>query len=139
MKKYILVLIAFILVSCNFNKIYHNREEDKKESEKITEKFYALIKENNRQEAFRLASKNLFRATSKDNFNKILDNASIECGSIKNYSLNHWETIIIKGNNPRGEYVLIYDVNRSIKNTKEKFTLKKENDSIKILGYNIQF
>lgn len=45
MKKYILILVVLFLTSCTFNKTYRNREEDKKEAEKITEKYYQLIKE----------------------------------------------------------------------------------------------
>ncbi|MBP2619398.1 hypothetical protein [Chryseobacterium jejuense] len=139
MKKYILIFITFFLISCNFNSTSQNREEDKKEAEKITERFYYFIKKNDKENAIELISKNLFKVTPKEKFSQILGSCSSECGEIKSYSLNHWETFVVKGTNPRSEYVLVYDVNRTIKNTKEKFTLKKENDSIKILGYNIEF
>jgi hypothetical protein len=49
------------------------------------------------------------------------------------------ETLVIKGTNPKSEYVLVYNVKRDIKNTQEKFTLHKEGDSIKIVGYDIRF
>ena len=54
MKKYTLILIPLLFIGCNFNKTYRNREEDKQEAEKITEKFYSLIKNNNRKEALKL-------------------------------------------------------------------------------------
>ncbi|WP_370899832.1 hypothetical protein [Chryseobacterium gossypii] len=139
MKNFTAIILFFFIISCNFNSINKNREEDKKDAEKITHQFYDLIKENNKEEATKLVSTNLFKVTPKDKFNQILDISSVECGVIKKYSLIHWETIVIKGNNPRSEYILVYSVKRTNKNTKEKFTLRKENDSIKILGYNIEF
>jgi len=43
MKKYVLILIAFVLISCNYNKIYEDRESDKQDARKIINKFYFLI------------------------------------------------------------------------------------------------
>ncbi|MEI3790538.1 MULTISPECIES: hypothetical protein [unclassified Chryseobacterium] len=62
MKKYILILITFILVSCNFNKIYQNREEDKKE------------------EAFKLFGDGFFQVTSKKQLEQMLDRIDKDCG-----------------------------------------------------------
>lgn len=136
----ILIIIFFIFtIGCNFNSINKNREKDKQDAEKVVQGFYAFIKENNKETAYKLISKSLFKVTSKEKLNQILNISSVECGKIKNDSLIYWETVVIKGTNPRSEYILIYNVKRTIKNTKEKFTLKKENDSIKIVGYNIEF
>jgi len=137
--KRISIFLLLLLISCTFNTTRENREEDKKEAEQIAQNFYILIKENNSEKAFKLISKNLFKVTSKEKFNQILNQSYIECGNIKNDSLVHWETLVIKGSNPKSEYVLIYNVKRDIKNTQEKFTLHKEGDSIKIIGYDIRF
>lgn len=126
-------------MSCNFNSTYQNREADKKDAEKVAQKFYTFINDNNRENAFKLISKNLFKVTPKEKFNQILNNSFMECGNIKNDSLIQWETLVVKGSNPKSEYVLIYNITREIKNTQEKFTLHKEGDSIKIVGYDIRF
>jgi len=126
-------------MSCNFNSTYQNREEDKKDAENVAQKFYTFINNNNKENAFELVSKNLFKVTPKEKFNQILNNSFMECGNIKNDSLIQWETLVVKGNNPKSEYVLIYNITRDIKNTQEKFTLHKEGDSIKIVGYDIRF
>ncbi|WP_027383542.1 hypothetical protein [Epilithonimonas caeni] len=139
MKKYSSILFIILLTGCNFNTVYKNREQDKQDAEKVTEKFYSLMNSNNRQKAIKLMSQKLFKITSKEKFNQILDESSKECGNIISDSLIHWETVAVEGTNPKNEYVLIYDVKRDIKNTQEKFTLYKENDSIKILGYDIRF
>lgn len=98
-----------------------------------------FIQQNNSKDILELESKNLFKVTLKNDFSQILNTVSTECGYIKSYSLIHWETLVVECTNPINEYVLVYKVNRNIKNTKEKITLKKENDSVKILGYNIEF
>ncbi|WP_312902856.1 hypothetical protein [Chryseobacterium taichungense] len=140
MKKCILILVVLFLTSCNFNKTYHNREEDKKEAEKITGKFYALIKENNTQEAFKLIGNKFFETTNKKQLNQMIDDINAECGDkISNTQLTIWETFVSVGTNPKSQYVLSYKVERNIQNTQEKFTLEKEDDSIKIVGYDVHF
>ncbi|SHM70787.1 hypothetical protein [Chryseobacterium polytrichastri] len=139
MKKCFLISLNLFLVSCNFNSTNQNREEDKKDAEQVAQDFYTLINKKNKENAFKLISKSLFKVTPKEKFGQILNESSIECGNIKNDSLIYWQTLVIKGSNPKSEYVLIYNVKRDIKNTQEKFTLHKEGDSIKIVGYDIRF
>lgn len=143
MKKYILILIALMVISCNFNKTYRNREEDKQEAEKITEKFYDLIKKNERQEVFKLFGKKFFnveqgKITNKEQLGQMLDDINAECGDkISSNQLTIWETFVSVGTNPKSQYVLLYKVKRNIQNTQEKFTLEKNLDSIKIVGYDV--
>jgi len=138
MNKYILILITLFLISCNFNKTYRNREEDKKEAEKITEKYYALIKENNRQEAFKLIGNKFFETTNKKQLNQMIDDINAECGDkISETQLTNWETFVSVGTNAKSQYVLLYKVKRNVQNTQEKITLEKDDDSIKIVGYDV--
>ncbi|ASK30716.1 hypothetical protein CEY12_11575 [Chryseobacterium sp. T16E-39] len=138
MNKYILLLIAFFFVSCNFNKTYHNREEDKQDAEKITERFYYLIKNDDRQEAFKLIGSKFFETTNKKQLNQMIDDINAECGDkISNTKLTIWETFVSVGTNPKSQYVLSYKVKRNIQNTREKITLEKDDDSIKIVGYDV--
>lgn len=138
MKKYTLILIPLFFIGCNFNKTYRNREEDKQEAEKITEKFYSLIKNNKRKEALKLFGEKFFKLTRKDQLNEMLNEINSSCGSkISDTKLITWETFVSIGTNPKSEYVLLYKVNRNIKNTQEKITLEKNNDSIKIVGYDV--
>ncbi|WP_213280347.1 hypothetical protein [Chryseobacterium indologenes] len=139
MKKYILILISLFLISCNFNKTYRNREEDKQYAGKITEKFYSLLKKDNREEAFKLFGNKFFKITNKEQLKQMLDMINKDCGnSIDTIELTTWETFVSVGTNPKSDYVLLYKVNRNIKNTQEKITLQKNNDSIKIVGYDVK-
>lgn len=136
MKKYILILIVLFLTSCNFNKVYENREEDKQEAQKVIDKFYFLIQQNNREEAFKLFDQ---KTTSKEKFDLIYDKVENENGAIKDYKLSTWQTSIVKGTDSKADYLLTYDVTRNISNTKEFFLMQKENDTIKIIKSRIDF
>lgn len=137
MKYFVSIILLSLFISCNFNSINKNREEDKKDAEKITDQFYNLIKQNNKEEIFKLCGNELFKLAPKEKVNQMLDTSSSQFGNIESYSLIYWETTAIKGTNSKNEYILIYNVERDIKNTQEKFTLHKDNDSIKIVGYYI--
>jgi hypothetical protein len=131
MKKYILIFLPLFLINCSPN------EHDIKEAEKITQKFYTLLKENNREEIFKLCGDELFKMASKEQVNQMFDASFSQFGNVKNDSLIYEQTNIIKGTHSINEYILIYNVKRDIKNTQEKFTLHKEDDSIKVVGYYI--
>lgn len=130
MKKYILILISLFLISCV------PKEQDRKEAEKITQKFYSLLKEHNKEDAFKLFDQN---TTDKEKFYLIYDKVENENGSIINYKLIEWQASIIKGTNSKSEYLLTYNVARDISNTKEFFLLQKINDTIKIIKTRIDF
>ena len=60
-----------------------------------------------------------------------------EGGNFTNYQLSSWNTLIVKGTDSKSEYSLIYEVKRPLINTEEIFSLEKEKDKIKIVGYKI--
>ncbi|MGE8434817.1 hypothetical protein [Chryseobacterium joostei] len=61
-----------------------------------------------------------------------------KCGAqILDTQLTIWETFVSVGTQPKSQYVLSYKVKRNIQNTQEKITLEKNNDSIKIVGYDV--
>ncbi|SMC37844.1 hypothetical protein SAMN02787074_0757 [Chryseobacterium sp. YR221] len=139
MKLHILFFISFFLTSCNFNNTYENRESDKQEAQKVVDSFYSLIKQNNREEMSKLFGNNFFKVTHKDKLYQVIDKTENEYGEIQSDSLNSWRTFVSKGTNSFSEYELTYDVNRNYGKTKEIISLKKENDTIKITGYRIDF
>jgi hypothetical protein len=140
MKKYILILIAFIFVSCSYDKIYENREEDRQDAQKIVNKFYFLIQhDNSKKEIFKLFSNRFFREVGKERFEKILNKTDRDFGKIKDYQLTNSWTQIVKGSNPISKYELSYLVTRDSTQTKEYFRLQKEKNSIKIISYRLDF
>lgn len=135
--KYISIFFLLFFSNCTFNTSRENREEDKKEAEKVTQKFFTLIKENNKQALYNLFSDKFFNVTSNDQLNQMLDIADKEGGKIKKITLSHWETNVVKGTDPKSEYYLAYYNIRDKMNTEEIFSLQKENNDIKIVGYKI--
>lgn len=138
MRTLILASCFITLISCNFNEIKKNKEEDKNEAEKVTKLFFSEVKENNKENIYKLFSNKFFEVTNKQELDKIIETANTETGSIKNYTLLGWETTILKGTNPKADYLLTYYVKRRNLNTLETFSMQKENNEIKIIGYNIK-
>lgn len=139
MKKIILLLIGFFLIGCSFNKIYKNRESDKQEAQKVTEKFYSLINDRdlNKQEILNLFGNKFFQVTNNSQFTSILDKVTHDYGKIEHTDLSNWQTLVVEGTNAKSEYLLSYNVRREKMNTFERFTLLKENGIIKIAGYSV--
>ncbi|OCK51672.1 hypothetical protein BA768_02865 [Chryseobacterium sp. CBo1] len=139
MKKYILILISFLFIGCSYDKIYENRESDKQDAQKVINKFYFLIQQNNKEKVFKLFSNRFFQEVGKERFEKILDKTDNDFGKVKDYELTNSWTQIIKGSNPISKYELSYLVTRDSTQTKEYFRMQKENDTIKIISYRVDF
>ncbi|CAH0224264.1 hypothetical protein [Chryseobacterium sp. Bi04] len=139
MKKYILTLISFLFIGCSYDKIYENREADKQDAQKVINKFYFLIKEDNNKEVFKLFSDRFFKEVGKERFEQILDKTDNDFGKVKDYELTDSWTQIIKGSNSISKYKLSYLVTRDSTQTKEYFRLQKENDTVKIISYRLDF
>ena len=134
-----LYLFSLLLIasSCNFNSTYLNREEDKKEAEKVADQFYTLVEKNDLKNLSPLLSNQFKAVTSTEKLNDYLTGTINKLGEIKSKKLDHWETKVIRGSNPSANYVLYYVVERAKFQAKETVTLTAENDQIKVLGYNV--
>lgn len=137
MKKYLL-LIPFLLVGCSFNRTYRNRAEDKEEAEKVVSKLYYTLQNGDLQKASKFFSGKFFQVTDKNKFNKLFKKMD-EYGKVSDYNLSKWETLVVEGTNSKAEYVLTYDVKRDSTKMQEVFSMEKENDSIKIVGYRVNY
>ncbi|UQB67784.1 hypothetical protein [Epilithonimonas zeae] len=135
--KYISVFLLLILFSCSFNTYRENKEEDKIEAEKITENFYEITKSDNPSNFLPLFSDDFFKITDKESFVKLFNETNNKYGKILRDSLIHWETLVVEGNNPKAEYLLVYEVRRRNTNSQEYFTLHKEKGDIKIFEYHV--
>jgi len=136
MKKYLVFLVTLLLVmGCNYT--HQNREQDKQEAEKITNDFYNKVINDNGKETESLFSDNFFEATDKSKFNLIFSQSNNDYGKILNHTLVKAETFVVEGNNPQGEYLLVYNVEREKMKTQEFFTMREEKGKIKIVGYRI--
>lgn len=132
-----LTTLLFTATSCNVNSSYINREEDKKDAEKVADQFYELLQKKDFQKVDPLLSTKFKAATSTEKLNDYLNGALNKLGEIKSEKLDHWESKVVKGTNPSANYVLYYVVERTKYQSKETVTLTAENNQIKIQGYNV--
>ena len=134
-----LYLLSLLLTatSCNFNSTYINREEDKKDAEKIANQFYTLLQKKEYQKLDTLLSNRFKATTSKEKLNAYLTGGLNKLGEIKSTKLDHWESRVVKGTSTSANYVLYYVVERAKFKSQETINLTAENNQIKILGYNV--
>jgi len=139
MKKIYFLFIALLLISCNFNQFYKDRESDKKDGEKIPQKFYWELRYGaNQEDIYKLFGEKFFAVTTKDKLAELINVTQNKIGPVQEYNLVKWETMIVKGSNARSEYFFTYDVKRGTEHTEETFTMEKnENGDIKIVGYRV--
>ncbi len=137
MRTILTILTLLIITSCSFNRTYKNRESDKKDAEKITEKFYYSQTYGNPQDGINLYSEKFFAVTNREQLNLMIERSKNEYGQITEYKLKKWETFVEEGTNPKSEYLLTYDVKREKQTIQETFSLLKEDGIIRIVGYNI--
>lgn len=138
MKKFYLLFISFILISCSFNEFYKDRESDKKDGEKIPQKFYWELRYGgNKEDIYKLFGEKFFTVTDKGKLDELLE-VTNKIGPVQEYNLVKWETMIVKGTNARSQYFYVYDVKRGSEKTEESFTLEKDKDgNIQIVGYRV--
>jgi len=133
------ILFAFLSLlslSCSCNR--SNQEGDKREAEKITNKFYNLIIDKQYRSTFPLLSNSFWKETDTSKFLNFLETADIKLGKIKEFELNNWQTFVSAGSITSGDYILQYKTKRDSIDSQETFTLKYEKEKgILIVGYNI--
>jgi len=135
----LLSILTIVFAGCNFNTTSTNNEYDRKDAEKITNKFYHYLDMNDFKKAETLFSEKFFEVTDRDQLQKIFEKTVEDCGTLTNFELQDWNTLVVKGSNPKSEYVLLYKVSRKKKDTMERVSMMKENDSIKIVGYHLTY
>lgn len=130
MKKYILIVISFLFFGCV------SKDNEVVEAEKTVLNFYTFLKQHNKEDAVKLFDQ---QEEDREKFYLIYDMVENENGSILDYRLIGWQKTTAIGTDSESEFLLTYDVIRSISNTKESFLLQKVNDSVKIKKSKIDF
>lgn len=136
--KQLLILFYVFIVSCNVNGAYENREEDKKDAEAITNKFYSFLMQKNYSNSYKLYTRNFFSKTDTNKLRKFYDQIEVNCGQVESYELIDWKTSVIKGTNHSSKYYFIYKVRYTKAITNESIILFKEEDEIRIASYDVK-
>lgn len=131
-------IVLGLLTSCHFNSQYLDRDEDKNEAEKVSNIFYEDLKNDTIKETtIKLFSDKFWSLENSDSFKIVIKKTQEKLGRLREVKLDHWKTKVVTGSNPSSEYVLFYLNKYEKYNAKEKVSLVKENDTIKIIGYDI--
>lgn len=135
---FFLVIFILCLTSCNFNKTDINRESDKKDGEKITEKLYFYINKKEFIRAEKLFSDEFYAVTNKKSLQDIFQKTNKFLGDYERRELLNWKTSIITGTNSKSEYFFVYEVKYQKFKAKETIVMMKGNDDvIRIISYNV--
>lgn len=132
---FIVLSFSFLLYNCNI--VNKNNSFDKKEAEAVTNKFYHFLEMNEFDKA-----EKLFIRDSTSNQSEVLQNmfkgVIYEYGNLKNFELDHWESVVVNLHETVGQFKMQYYVTREYKHTFENITLVKKDDSIEIFSYEIK-
>ena len=134
----ILALTILTLTSCHFNSTFINREEDKKDAQKVTAELYELLKSNNYEATVPLFSKKFLEVTNKEKLFEIFSFTKEKIGDLQDTTIEAWETNRVEGSNPSALYSFTYNNKYDKFNAKETVNLLREADGkIRIFRYAI--
>jgi N-acetyl-gamma-glutamylphosphate reductase len=132
------ILLALFISGCTFTTSRTNRDEDKKDAEKVINKFYDLIKSKKYDATHDLFSSKFWEVTSVKKMDTIFTATQNKLGDLVTIHLDDWATKVVAGTDPSADYRLIYKNHHQKSNAIESFTLTKEDDGkIRIISYNI--
>ncbi len=130
---------AFVITGCTFTTSRLNRENDKNDAEKVTNKFYAMVKAKKYDDMYDLFSFKFWAVTSVKKMNDIYTMTQNKLGDIVDLKLSDWQTKVVSGTDPFAEYQLIYHNHRQKFDSKETFVLMRDTDDvIRIVAYDIK-
>jgi hypothetical protein len=133
------ISLLIVLCGCNFTSSFTNRDADKKDAEKVTDKFFEYSKKNDTVAIYKLFSKKFFEAASKGKLSTILNGSQKRLGDMVSDSLIDWQTKVITGTENSAEYRFLYKIHRSKYDSKEEFDMTKDEDGkIRIDYYNVE-
>src|SRR5690606_20201520 len=94
---FLLVLNMSVIVSCNINRVYENRLNDKEEAQKVVNEFYEHLMDKQFDKTYPLLADSFYYYTDKaallNMYNFIWDT----CGNITDTSQVAWETFVLEG------------------------------------------
>lgn len=132
------ILLVVTMTSCHFNSQYINREEDKKDAEKVTSQLYELLRAKDYESTTKLFSKKFLEVTDKEKLFRIFVITNEKLGDLKTTEIETWETRRVEGTNPSAGYAFIYKNTYDSFPAKETIRLMREEDGqIRIISYNI--
>ena len=127
------------LSSCNFsgNVSFSNEEEEKTNAESVAAEFFMAVSQSDFERTLPLFSESFFALTSEEQMLENLKETKVKLGNFETFKLSDWKTLRVKGSGSKSEYLLVYDVKYSNFDAQEIFSMVKEGEKVKIVGYRI--
>lgn len=138
-KSYLLILlcITFSVSGCHFNSSRINDPKDKGEAEWQVMEFYKHVKAREYEKTLPLLSSQFLQKSDTGTYLNFIRKYETELGPADSSVLVNYKTEVVKGDQPKGTYVLVFKSFRPRGTIQETFSLIKEKEEVKIVGYNI--
>ena len=124
MKKLLLILVLFS--SCKFSTTFDNRKTDKDAAEKVVDRFYSFLKNQQVDSALNLMHPYLLMSNDPAKLREFLQQTGLQMATIKERKLDHWETKVTEGLERDSDYGLYYIHSFPSNNLKVSIGLKKD-------------
>lgn len=139
-KSYLLIYLcmALSISGCHFNSSRINDPKDKGEAEWQVMEFYKHVKAREYEKTIPLLSSQFLQKSDTGTYLTFLRKYETELGRADSSVLVNYKTEVVNGDQPKATYVLIYKSCRPRGTFQETFSLIKEKEEVKIIGYNIK-
>jgi hypothetical protein len=141
MKKniFIVALVCFLAVGCNFNTSMINQDSDKADGEKAANALYSALSEDKFDEAEKLFGEETFEVATKEQLLDLFVKTRDNLGKFQGNKLVDWQAQETSGSVDKTEYKMVYEVTYEKYIATETFLLLKKGDDgpVKIVGYHV--
>jgi hypothetical protein len=133
-----LLLIGIVfLTGCRLNGTWIDRVEDRDAAESVGRQFYASMNLQRYEFTYTLFSPDVWKVVDSSTLKENMLNVDTKLGGVESAYVESWHTNVVKGTEPKAEYLLQYVVLRKHGSTKEILKLREEKDAIKIYAYSV--
>jgi hypothetical protein len=132
---FVLLLSQYICCYSEYSR--ENSIQDKTDAKEVTDRFYNAMKISDYKSIHSLFGEDYYKVSDTFRIDSILKMLSIKFGKLNSSELSIWHTKVVYGKESSGEYYLEYNNHYEKDSTREKFYLKKYDDSIKIASYTL--
>ncbi|WP_426324388.1 hypothetical protein [Pedobacter sp. R-06] len=139
-KTYLFMFILIsIFISCTVKTTTTDNVEDKNKAEAISDKFYNALKKQQYPSTISLFSSKFFHVLSRETLLKNYTKIANEQGTVVSADLIEWHTKTVSNDESKNVYTLTFNVKRTLNKTIETLTFYMENNTLKIVNYDIKY
>jgi len=127
------------VISCTVKTTTTDSIEDKNKAEAISDKFYNALKKQQYPSTISLFSPKFFHVLSRETLLKNYTKIANEQGTVVSSDLIEWHTKTVSNDQSKNVYTLTFNVKRTLNKTIETLTFYMENNTLKIVNYDIKY